>query len=734
MSKLVYAKEFLEDYADLDSDVRRRVQELPEKIAAGSVKGTRLKKLVNAADPRVRTIRVTQFWRGVVLLLDGGLYVLIRVMAHDDANRWAATQKFEVNPVTGIFEMFNVAEISATADALRTAEPVIEEPSPDPELVFAGCDDKDFVKLGVSEDLVPVLRTLTTETQVLGLAGQLPDAQAAAVLGLADGRSPQDIWAELVADYDLETGARLTVDANESSLAEETDEPAAPKIDTADVEAALDRPGSRSRFLAVEDDDIARALEGDFEAWRTFLHPTQHKVAYKDTFNGPAKVTGGAGTGKTVVAIHRARHLAQRLLAEGRDEQVLFATYTTALRDDLQRTLKGFCSPDEYRRIHVTNVDAYASQVAREDGGVGQYVGPGQLDELADNVAIESGLLADAGYNGRWLVTEWEQVVLARQLDSLRDYLLSPRPGRGVPLQRRDRRRVWEAIELLRDRLDETGRFTVLQAAARGADALDQRDVRPFAHVVVDEAQDLHPSQWRLLRACVRGPDEERPNDLFIAGDAHQRIYDNRVSLSSMGIETRGRSTRLKVNYRTSQRILDFALAIIRGESFDDLDEGSDDHGGYRSAYTGSSPVRKSFTTAGDEARWVANQVMDWLTGGLDVTVGILGRTRRHLEAAQRSLEAAGITAGSPADAEQVTVSTMHSAKGMEFTHLVVVAVNADAMPLPASLTDASVDPKQHELDLLRERCLLYVACTRARDSLVVTNSSSASFLLPGTA
>jgi superfamily I DNA/RNA helicase len=310
---------------------------------------------------------------------------------------------------------------------------------------------------------------------------------------------------------------------------------------------------------------------------------------------------------------------------------------------------------------------------------------------------------------------------------------MTPRPGRGRRLSRAQRKRVWAAIERLSADLAGRKRATYVQLANLAAEHLAGRalaDSGIYAHAVIDEAQDLHPAQWRLLRAAVR----PGPNDLFIAGDAHQRIYDHRVSLSSLGIETRGRSRRLKINYRTSQSILSLAQGILSGEAVDDLDGGMEEEVGYRSAFDGPAPILERFVTPADEAERVVKSVQGWLDAGVSPSaIGIVGRTRAILKPAQDALSREGVVWTDLAEENPagVRVATMHSAKGLEFARLAVIGVNADALPLPIAVTPAAEDELQHEYDVLRERCLLYVACTRARDELVVTGSGPPSALLP---
>ena len=336
MATLVFAKEFLDDFAKLEPPVRQKVRELPDKFEHSASTGVHLEKLTGARDDRVRTVRVDQFWRGVVVRLGEARYALLRVLAHDAANDWATRKQFGVNPVTGLVEILDIPTVEAKVEAV-THLATVEAPC-----LFEGRRDRDFTAVGIDEALIPILRRIGDDAELYAIANYLPDAQGDAVLLLADGKTTDEVWAELANDYDLSGG----------------------DIDTDDIDTALQKPGTQSHFVVTtSDNELVGLLSGDFEAWRTFLHPTQRSVSYRPVFNGPAKVTGGAGTGKTVVAIHRARFLAQQLINSGDDSsRVLVTTYTNSLVDNLDRTLRSFCSPEEYRRLQVATVDSFARQ------------------------------------------------------------------------------------------------------------------------------------------------------------------------------------------------------------------------------------------------------------------------------------------------------------------------------------------------------------------------------------
>lgn len=293
--------------------------------------------------------------------------------------------------------------------------------------------------------------------------------------------------------------------------------------------------------------------------------------------------------------------------------------------------------------------------------------------------------------------------------------------------------------EALVRRLDDAGERTHIQLATTAAAYAADGAAPGYAHVIVDESQDLHPAQWRLLRALV----PPGPNDLFIVGDAHQRIYDHRVALSAFGVVVRGRSAKLRINYRTTYEILRWSLGVLEGTKFDDLDGSGDDLRGYRSTMHGPQPVVAGYESAQAERRALVEGVRAWLAMGVPASaVGVAARTAAEAERAADALRASGLPTRELASAilpthppsEAVSIGTMHGMKGLEFRCLAVVAAHDGLLPHPSALTPIDEDPLQHAHDLARERCLLFVASTRARDALRVTWYGAPSpFLAPMT-
>lgn len=702
MPRLGIAKEFLTDYAGLQKPVRRAVDAAIEKFTQHTHAGLHLEKLTNPKDPRIRTIRINQFWRGVVLAPDNGdEYLLLTVLPHDDAYAYASTHLFTVNLALGVLEVRNQS-------ALEGIAPVLQQAAKDNErLLFSDVKDAELIRLGIDADVLPLVRLLTTETHLEALAHLLPAPQYDVLSGLAAGLSPQEVWEE-VSQY---------LPSDESQT----------QVDPDDISTAISR--TPDRFIMVSGpQELAQILSHPFDAWRVFLHPAQREIAYRPTYAGPAMVTGGAGTGKTVTALHRAVFLAQRADETVGQPPILLTTFTRHLAEALERQLPLLTDdPHVLGKIQVLNVDRLAFRVVTE--ALGRQ--PAVIDsKILRGFWEQAAATIGGGFGPVFLQREWEQVILAQGLHELDEYLAARRSGRGTPLQPGQKVVVWEAIRQVTEKLRQLNQHTHLQLAEQAAQVLRERPDAAFAHVVVDEGQDLHPAQWRLLRAAARSTS----NDLFIVADPHQRIYDNQVSLASLGINVRGRSRRLTVNYRTTHEILDWSVRLLTDVTPTGLDDRPDNLRGYRSPIHGHRPIVRAHPNRDAESLELIERVNSWLDAGVEPSaIGIAARTGHLAQQARTALARAGIPVSSASSSatSAVRVGTMHSMKGLEFRCLAAVGVDDGVVPAADAVTAPHVDPVSHQQDVLRERCLLFVACTRARDSLYISHVGAPSAFLP---
>lgn len=708
MAQLALSVRFLDEFGKLDSKARSGAVKTALKFQQLTLKqlwsdaGLDFKQPKGARDKHIYTCRIDRFYRGVLLAPGTGEdFLLLRVMAHDDAYAWAAKQVPSVNAVTHGLEIRDVVTVEQLVPAWEErAASVTVEP------LFAPHTDRDLRGLGIEDDVLRAARSLTSKEQLDAFAPLMPEDQWQVLQFLAEGLSVQTVWGELVA-FRARNGA-LTVDRT-------------------DLAGAMRNTPSRIA-LVTGPQELSEILDKPFAAWRVFLHPSQRAMAYRPSYSGPAQVTGGPGTGKSVVALHRVNHLLKHLRAS---ERILLTTYTGALTTALREGLALLIGDEELRgRVDVLTVNALAREIIEPQDALR----PSYLDG-AQELALweEVGAQLDLPWSGQFLAQEYKHVILAQGLRSLDAYRAASRSGRGSRLPSTKRHELWRAVEAFHVALDKRSGRTHLGVCDEAAMWVASSGAPPYRHVVVDEAQDLHPAQWRLLRAVV----PPRPDDLFIAGDPHQRIYDTKVSLKSLGIPVTGRSARMRKNYRSTQEILTWATALLDGRPVEQLEDGTADTlAGSQSSLHGASPT--VCATADQEAELAALLlcIREWASNGVELSdIAVAARFNKVVYKVAQRLRDEGIPVvrlrqEGAADTEGVRVGTMHSLKGLEFRCVAVVGVREGALPYPAAITPMELDPIQHHTDLTAERCLLFVACTRARDRLYVSWSGPVSRFL----
>lgn len=716
----------------LDGSVKNKVYDFFEKLNADDTQPSlHIEPMKAAIDPRVRTGRVDLHYRAVLFRVDdkssGPTYIYMGTWGHDEAIKLAERATLRVNPINGTLEGLIGEPAAVSADADPAPSPKVA-----PELSY-------LAKVGY---------TLADLTEELGISTAVAERAFAAgdEAALVDAAEGALDW-EGSALLDLATGTAIEIIREKHGFTETPVDTG--RDDDEEIIKALDRPASKMQFAFIEDnDELRRVIEGgDFAAWRIFLHPEQRKYVESDT-SGAFRLSGGAGTGKTVVAIHRARRLAKR----SPDARVILTTYNTALAEGLKADVRAldpdlvFAERPGDVGIYIGGIDSLAKAVVDSSWshvaaafqtvfGRSGAVGSQRTSSFAvwrDVAAsVQSGLdskLATPGF----LDSEYISVVLANRITSLEQYAKVARPGRGVRLSRPQRIAVWNLVEAYRrqSEMDETLSFPEVLALA--AEALRVRAEAGEGyladHVVVDEAQDLHATHWALLRALA----PEGPNDLFIAEDSHQRIYGSPIVLSRFGIKIVGRSRRLTLNYRTTAQNLAFAVRVLSGAQYTDLEQEEEKTSDYRSARSGPEPQLIGCENQVAELQTVADLIRSWLDDGVvPESIAVLTRSQDDRDRFVRGLSERGVavravdrTAASPG---QPVVMTMHRAKGMEFSR--VVLSGADDKHVPAPIALRGVPEEERAEALLRERSLLYVASSRARDSLVVTWSGQRSQL-----
>jgi len=709
----------------LDPAIRSKAMVFLQKLAEDdTTPGLHVEPLQRAIDSRVRTGRVDRSYRAVMFRLDNEgerHYVIHGVWPHDEAIRVANNLRLTVNPVNGLPQF----EESPEALDRKFVAPeskhtdVIESPtsqSVGPRLLDGlGISQADLVdQLGIPVEIAQVAMLAKDEDEILSLATELENEWIASILiDIAAG----DLVSEVV--------ARMALAPVDSSDDED-----------ADVLAAMQRVGAQVQFAFIEDnDELRNAIEAsDFGAWRVFLHPEQRRYVEVQT-SGPFRISGGAGTGKTVVLVHRARNLALRYPGAS----ILLTTYTTNLAAILQEQLAQLDSRIRIASalgepgVFVSGIDALAASILRKDNNGVQAAVENVLGQARDSVnARTPGVVwqsvLDASNvdlpsniaNSTFMSAEYATIVLPSRITSLDDFLHVRRTGRGVPLSRGQRKAVWTLIEAYRAQGRVDGTLDFMEASAIAADFLETKYSGPAlaTHALVDEGQDLSPTHWQLLRALVpRGVD-----DLFIAEDSHQRIYGPRVVLSKMGISIVGRSRRLTLNYRTTVQNLRYAMGILAGGVFVDLED-QQESTGYRSARSGPDPQIIEVEGISEELDQIGIVLGGWLKGGIDANaIAVLCADRVQRDRLATGLTERGLPVRSVdrdhAPRDRIAIMTMHRAKGTEFSRVVLSGVGTRLES--EKIRIAGLDKTDQLNEDLREKSLLYVAATRARDELVV--------------
>lgn len=645
-----------------------------------------LHKLDRAKDPRFWSVRVGSDIRLIVHKSAGSL-LLCYVDHHDKAYAWAERRKLEVHPTTGAAQFVEVRE---RVEEIRVPKYIEEIDSPvtgptaampaSRPLLFAQTPETLLLGFGVPPEWLEDVRKATEDT-LLDLADHLPAEASEALLELATGGTPK----------------------------------AAPVATQHDADP-FEHPDAQRRLRVVANvEELERAFDYPWEKWITFLHPAQRQFVERD-YNGPARVSGSAGTGKTIVALHRAVHLARA----NPDSRVLLTTFSEGLATALRSKLRLLISsePRLGERIEVAALDSIGLQLHEVSFGKTKLA---TVDDVKARLAKHTTNLSSARFSAAFLWSEWQQVVDAWQLQSWEDYRDVKRLGRKTRLSDAQRQTLWSVFDAVWQELQAEGLVSMAGVFTRLALEMPQRKHPPFEHVVLDEAQDVTVAQLKFLAAVGA----TRPNALFFAGDLGQRIFQAAFSWTSLGVDVRGRSRTLRVNYRTSHQIRAQADRLL-DDAIADVDGNIELRKGTVSVFNGPAPTITEFKTASLEADGVGDWLKTQAAAGLAPhEIGVFVRSEAELDRARQALQRAGLSFVVLDEKLQsvvgkASVATMHFAKGLEFRAVAVMACDDEVVPLQSRIESVSDESDLDEV-YATERHLLYVACTRAREFLYVS-------------
>lgn len=756
---------------NLDGSLKKAAMDFLEKLAEDPTSpALNVEPINGSVDPRARTGRVNLQYRAVLFELTGTNqrhFVVVGVYPHDEGIEKAKSIRLSVNPINGITQLIEestpkapaVSEVESRRKAEEAAkkaatiaqqqtEKSLEVELPHPRAVFESHGYTPELleqELGIEPAATLVVLDLESEETIETALSTSPTWERDALLGIVAGFSIAEVRES------------LGITIADTAVADQ------PTDDEKAIEG-LKTPAALMEFAYIENvntEELRKVIDSrDFNSWRVFIHPDQYAIV-EQNFSGAGRVSGGAGTGKTVVVVHRANRL---VISDGETPtladtppRVLLTTYTRGLADSLKSQMNALNAafPEAggpgKKGLWIGGIDSVVAKVladaapseievatekvmGRAARRVKSFEGNQEKEHWMDALLLAGKDLAPELANRTFLSQEFETVVLANQINTQSEYLRVPRSGRGTSLSRAQRKHIWPIIEAFMKSTARDGRIAWPALSAVAAVVLNNRFAktgeRLFDHVLIDEAQDFHAGHWRFLRACV-GPG---PNDIFLAEDSHQRIYGQRLVLSHFGIETRGgASRRLTLNYRTTRENLGYALGVLTGDWYDAEGEEDTTHG-YRSARSGPLPRLLRFNSEGEEITAVSELIAHWQDDNEDAHIGILTRTRPLINRAVNGLADHGIQATNTRNAERasheaVSVMTMHGAKGMEFTHVILLGMGRNVLPF--QLKFAGLGEAERDDALQTERALLYVAASRARDELVITAHSEPSKLLP---
>lgn len=647
--------------------------------------GMQFHKLDKARDQNFWSVRVGRDMRLIVHRTDTSL-LLCYVGHHDNAYHWAERRKLETHPVTGAAQLVEIRETVREITVPKYVD--VGTPALTKPLLFADMAAEKLLGYGVPAEWLADVRNADEDT-LLEIADHLPGEAAEALLNLATGATPQAI----------------------------------PTIGVSS--GPFEHPDAQRRFRVMNNvEELERALEYPWEKWTVFLHPAQRHLVERD-FNGPARISGSAGTGKTIVALHRAVSLAR----SNPGARVLLTTFSDTLANALKTKLRRLINnePRLGERLEVYAMNEIGLRLYELNCGRPQIADRPLIEQLLSEAA---GEVAGHKFSSHFLMAEWEEVVDAWQLDSWEAYRDAKRLGRKTRLPEKQRVMLWLIFELMQNSLKDRNLLTYATLFSRLAYHLAQSNKVHFDFTIVDEAQDISIPQLRFLAALGAG----RPNSLFFTGDLGQRIFQQPFSWKALGVDIRGRSRTLRINYRTSHQIRKLADRLLAPE-LSDVDGNVEERRGVVSIFNGPKPAIMVFDTREEESAAVGKWLLERIDEGvMPHEIGVFVRSVAELDRGRVAVEGGGLhlkvidekveTAGG-----HVSISTMHLAKGLEFRAVVVMACDDEVIPLQERI-ETVVDDTDLEEVFNTERHLLYVACTRARDHLLVTGVDPASEFL----
>jgi len=668
MSKILIESSFFQSASLLSGNETKRIFDFINTFQKDpSNPGISLERLTRSRNNNIWSGRISQDLRAIIYK-DGESWILLYAGHHDDSYNWSEKRNIARHNITGAFQITVFVESVEHELKREISETPVKR-------LFSNHTSNYLLSLGVPENWLPVINEISNEDDLFNVVPRLPDDVAERLISLASG--------ELVTPPD----------------------PIPQNIPLSTIPDVIQR-----FYVHQNEDELKRILDAPLEKWVAFLHPSQNKLV-KSTFNGSVKVTGSAGTGKTTVALHRAKFLSNQ------GKKVLLTSYVGTLCNNINWNLKILCSVDELSRITVSTIHSYALEMIKSSGIKLTPVNSIKIKEFIELYYYPLPLDINS------MLIEWESVIQAQGIINWENYRDASRVGRGKALSIKDRKIVWDVFEKVITKLNSKSMMDWSGICKIATDLLKQgKSKSPFDAVIVDEIQDLGQQELKFISALS----SKNPENLMLVGDAGQRIYSRQFNLKSLGIDVRGRSHILKINYRTTHQIKTFADKIL-GEFVDDLDDGKENRFQTQSLLGGPEPFLKGFVTQNEQTKYLVNQIENLIIKGFKASeIAIFARKLTQLESLEKELNFKNIKTNQISDNQNIlqvngiNFGTMHRAKGLEFKVVFVIDVSYDNLPLSNILRGVSDNIEKEELEQ-KEKNLFYVSLTRARDQTFIT-------------
>lgn len=696
MATLSLSLDFSRDLQNLPKAVLAKIPKLVEMFSQQSVrelnrsKGIHLETHTNQLDPNARTIRIDKNHRGILYDCgDNETFILTRIGTHDFTDRWMQKNTFKVNPKTGAVEIIPLVE-GSEIDKITTS---LEAQNTDSgSLLFSHRSEKDFQKLGIEQNWINIILLFDSEEMLETVFEYLPQAQAESVIELLDKyRTIEEIYSRVAGAFDNT------------------------KVDTDDFVAALKSPASSKHFvLLTEDHDLNEIFEKSIAEWRIFLHHTQKEIAYELNYDGPTLIVGAAGTGKTVVAMHRTKALAAQY-GTADAKRILFTTFHPSLADRVEKDLDLLGGANLLNHVDVVSIDRLAKQIAMDtDLADYELITDDQAKEIW-KICIDQSEM-DHGYSSDFLNFHWQHFVLANSCNSLQEYLQLERVEDGKKISEQEKTIIWELINSFLEILNEKQQMTFKQYTNVVASNLQSAK---YKHIIVDESQDLHEADWRLLRSLV----DPGPNDMFIVGDTDQRIYDNRAALEDLGINIDKRKYSLGINYRTSKEIASWAKGLLNNQSSINDSFIAENVNDCKSLTSGPDPTMIEASDIPELSSLLISKLNKWIQMGVqEDAIVVASRSRKSHPKISAALEHAGLNYSirTPSSIWEsgIQIASLHTLKGHEFRCVALFDISEGVVPSLYFQNQYEGSETELERYFQRELSLLYMAATRARDDL----------------